>query len=130
VLSTLSLLVIAGSVGWAEATDAQPHAAAAESADAVDAEAGDPAVTGTSFQICATGDYPVYVTLPDDGNAKSATAQPKACVTQVLKTEGEHSVKIFGLEDTTPFEIGDDEVAAGEKLTATGTVESPDYSIE
>jgi len=132
VLSVLSLLVIAGSVGWAEITDAQPHASDVETADS--AAAGDPAdpghATGTTFKICAKGNYAAYATLPDDGNAKSATAKPGTCVTQELASGDEHSVALYGLEGTTPFKVGDDEITAGATLTATGTIDNPDYTSE
>ncbi|WP_035856821.1 hypothetical protein [Cryptosporangium arvum] len=133
VLSVVSLLVIGGSVAYAEATNAKPHvteaAADAEDASEADPAAGDPAAAA-SFQLCATGKYATYVVLPDDGNKKSATAQPGKCVTQALADEEEHSVKIYGLEGTTPFEVGEDEIGADGKVTAIGTIESPDYTVE
>ena len=130
VLSVVSLLAIGGSVAWAEVTDARPHVteAAADDADE-DATAGNP-TQNLSFQLCATGKFAVYVTLPDDANVKSATAQPGKCVTQKLADEEEHSVKIFGLDGATPFELGDDEVGADSKVTVTGTIDAPDYTVE
>ncbi|SHM49932.1 hypothetical protein [Cryptosporangium aurantiacum] len=117
VLSVLSLLVIAGSVGWAEATDAQPHAPAAAESEAE-----------PSFEVCAEGDYPAYVLFPET-RAKSATAQPGTCVTQTVADAGTaYPIQVYGLDGTTPFLIGDDEVAGeGEQVRATGTTEAPDW---
>jgi hypothetical protein len=131
VLSVVSLLVIGGSVAWAEVNDARPHVTEAADDDAEEdtATAGNPTQT-LSFQLCAKGNYAVYVTLPKDANAKSATAQPGKCVTQKLADEQEHSVKIFGLDGTKPFELGDDEVGADSKLSVTGTIDAPDYTVE
>ncbi|WP_344651583.1 hypothetical protein [Cryptosporangium japonicum] len=132
VLSVVSLLVIGGSVAYAEVTGAKPHVteAAAENDDSgAEPAAGDPAAA-VSFQVCAKGNYATYVVLPDDANKKSATAQPGKCVTQALADEEEHSVKIYGLEGTTPFEVGEDEIGADGKVTATGTIDSPDYTTE
>lgn len=132
VLSVVSLLVIGGSVAYAEVTDAKPHVT--ESASEDDSSDADPAAGNpagpASFQICAKGNYATYVVLPDDANKKSATAQPGKCVTQALADDEDHSVKIYGLEGTTPFEVGEDEVGADGKVTATGTIESPDYTTE
>lgn len=130
VLSVVSLLVIGGSVAWAEVTDAQPHVTEAAGDDAEESAASGDGTQGWSFQLCATGNYAAYVTLPDDANAKSATAQPGTCVTQQLADEEAHSVTIFGLAGTTPFEIGTDEIGADSEVSATGTIEAPDYTIE
>ncbi|MFG1924095.1 hypothetical protein [Cryptosporangium sp. NPDC048952] len=131
VLSVVSIVVIGGSVAWAEATGAKPHVteAATEDDSGADPAAGDPAGP-VSFQLCAKGNYAAYVTLTDDGNKKSATAQPGKCVTQPLADEENHAVKIFGLEGTTPFEVGEDEVGTDSKVNTTGTVEAPDYAID
>lgn len=132
VLSVFSLLVIGGSVAWAEATNAQPHAveAPADEEDAATAGNPDGPADSLAFQVCAKGNYAVYVTLPKDGNAKSPTAQPGKCVTATLPSAGDHSVAIFGLEGTAPFEVGDDEVGGDSKVSATGTIENPDYTVE
>ncbi|GAA3382288.1 hypothetical protein [Cryptosporangium minutisporangium] len=119
VLSVLSLLVIAGSVGWAEATNAQPPAAAAETAEA-------------SFTVCAEGDYPAYVLLTET-KTQTATAQPGACVTHTIADAGTaYAIEVYGLDGTTPFEIGEDEIGGDgtEQVKVIGTVEAPDYAVE
>lgn len=120
VLSTLSILVIAGSVAWAETTGAQPHASAAPP----DAEPG--------FRICATGSFPAYVVITATA-ATSATAQPGTCVTQsVDDADASYPIQVYGLDVTTPFLIGEDEVGGDgtEQITVTGTIDNPDWTTE
>jgi hypothetical protein len=121
-LSTAALLVIGGSVVWAEATHAAPHAGTA----AVSPSAG------PSFSVCAHGDFPAYVQLTGTPK-KSGTAQPGKCVTEtVADANTVYRIQIYGLDGTRPFLIGDDEVSGGdgEKVTVTGTAENPDWVTE
>jgi hypothetical protein len=131
-MSALALAVIAGSVGWAEATHAKPHAAAKQ-ADSESAEAAEPAeAAGPGFTICAKGKFPAYVVVTAT-KAKSPVAQPGKCVKASVDDESaSYPIKIFGLEGTTPFEIGDDEVGGdgSEKVDVTGTAENPDWTTE
>lgn len=128
VLSVVSFVVMGGSVAWAEATHAEPHVAAAPAEDDAEADAGGK----PGFQVCAGGNFPAYVVLSET-KAKTATAAPGKCVTATVDDAGEtYEIQIFGLEGTTPFEIGEDEVTGDgtQKVTATGTVDNPDETTE
>lgn len=113
-LSTLAIAVMAGTVAWAESTNYRKGAE----------------IDAAGFQICSTGNYAAYVLLTET-NAKSSVAQPGKCVTQsVADPEATYKIQIVGLEGSTPFTIGDDEIGGdgSEKVTATGTLDSPDWS--
>lgn len=119
-LSVFSLVVMAGSVLWAIATDAQPHVSANPA----------PTVSGPGFTICARGNYPAYVVLTQT-KVKSAVAQPGKCVTQtVANSAAEYAIQVFGLDGATPFAIGTDEIGGDgtEKVTATGSADNPDWT--
>ncbi|MFI5954761.1 hypothetical protein [Cryptosporangium sp. NPDC051539] len=120
VLSVLSLVVIAGAVAWAEVTHAKPHVAAAAA----------PTEGKPVFTVCATGNYAAYVELTET-KTKSPTAQPGKCVTEPVESADEtYEIKIYGLDGATPFEVGEDEVEATGKVTATGTADNPDETSE
>ncbi|MFG1925297.1 hypothetical protein [Cryptosporangium sp. NPDC048952] len=114
-LSVLSVTIMAGTIGWAQLTGFRAVAKAPTSA---------------GFAICATGDYAAYVLLTET-NAKSPVAQPGKCVTQSVEdADATYKIQVIGLDGSTPFTIGDDEIGGdgSEKVTATGTMESPDWS--